>query len=145
MVVVVEDDVDDVIKVLFKSKILDEFDGNGWDDELYCCFWCFNNAREDFFDMARLDDVDDDEEDNNAMGDHKNKFIFLNNFVVWLGKESKDNVDKDVDGLVDVLLEACNFTAFTDVKFDVSDAEDDNEGNAEADFKVEEMLLELKE
>lgn len=136
VVVVVEDDVDGVIKVLVKSKLWDEFNDFGCnvndDDDfndislrLSCDDCCFIKAKEDFFDMALFDvtvfEDDDDEDDfNNDMGDHKNKFIFLNNFEVWLVNDADRDV---VDVFKDVLLEAFNFTAFTKDEFK-NDADD---------------------
>lgn len=148
VVVVVEDDVDGVIKVLVKSKLWDEFNDFGCnvnDDDfndislrLSYGDCCFIKAKEDFFDMALFDvtefeDDDDDEDDdfNNDMGDHKNKFIFLNNFEVWLVNDADRDV---VDVFKDVLLEAFNFTAFT-----IDEFKDDADDLVVTD--VEEILL----
>ncbi|KNC25776.1 hypothetical protein FF38_10383 [Lucilia cuprina] len=108
VVVVVEDDVDEVIKVLFKSFKMDELDDIDDDDDCFCC--CFK-AKEDFFDMARLEDVDEE-----------------------------DKEDFDVDEDDDVVLKAGNFTAFiTDALFfefnDVDVIVDDEEVEMLLEFK----------
>lgn len=123
--VVVEDDVDDVNKVLFKSITLDDNDEDDDEEEdddddgkaevanfltdfccCSCCCWCCageNNAKvfndglveDDFFDMTRFEVADDEDDDNNDMGDHKYKLSFLNNFDVPFGKFD-NNVNDEV-------------------------------------------------
>lgn len=44
------------------------------------------------------DDDDEEDEDNNDMGDQRNKFIFLNNLLVLLGKDSNDNDEVNDNG-----------------------------------------------
>lgn len=142
--VVVEDDVDELIKELFKSFILDAMNGGNTVNEedifCLCCCCCCLNAKEEFCDMTRLDEADvadneDDDEDSNDMGDHKNMFIFLNNFLVCLGNDKNDKLvllDSN-----DVLLEAFNFPPLTD--------DDDWFNMDDLNEEVEEMLLEFKE
>lgn len=51
-----------------------------------------------FLEAPDDDDDDEEDEDNNDMGDQRNKFIFLNNLLVLLGKDSNDNDDVNDNG-----------------------------------------------
>lgn len=114
-------EVDEVNKVLFKSTTVAEAieaaaDADagaplalaiaGYEDDDDCIFWLAIRIAAD---NDEVDDVvnDDDvaelwgdlaalDEDSRDMGDHRNKFIFLNNFVVRFGRVKNDRGNDDV-------------------------------------------------
>lgn len=114
-------EVDEVNKVLFKSTTVAEAieaaaDAGaplalaiaGYEDDDDCNFWLAIRIAAD---NDEVDDVDNDDDDNVAelcwdlaaldedsrdMGDHRNRFIFLNNFVVRFGRVKNDRGNDDV-------------------------------------------------